>query len=93
MIPGQYAQTKKIPCNYFKTARKKNICVKNFLSVFYIQYGHTYSRTNIRIKHLMISHKAALNTGQKYRLLARKTRGEEKKNIFPTESKKIQKRQ
>jgi hypothetical protein len=36
----------------------------------------------------MISHKAAMNTGQKYRLLARKTRGEEKKNIFPTEPKK-----
>jgi hypothetical protein len=36
----------------------------------------------------MISHSAAPNTGQKYRLLARKTRAEEKKNIFPTESKK-----
>jgi hypothetical protein len=34
----------------------------------------------------MISHKVALDTGKK-RLLPRKTRGEEKKNIFPTESK------
>jgi hypothetical protein len=41
----------------------------------------------------MISHKAALNTGQKYRLLTRKTWGKEKKNIFPTESKEIKKRQ